>query len=176
MSEQQRMTSPTPDEAAETEQILAQLSQTPRRIHDLAQGHAQQRLQTRPDPEAWSANDILAHLRACADVWGKSIQVMIAQDHPTLRYVSPRTRMKKTNYASLDFQVSLQAFAEQRAELVKVLRSLNAAGWSRGATFTGTTRGRDATVLSYARRLAEHEREHCEQLATLLKSSASTSA
>jgi hypothetical protein len=166
----------TPPTAAEIEQILAQLILTPRRIRELAQGHVQQRLQARPDPQAWSANDILAHLRACADVWGKSIQVMIAQDHPTLRYVSPRTRMKKTNYTSLDFQASLQAFAEQRGELVKVLSSLNAAGWSRGATFTGTTRGREATVLSYARRLADHEREHCEQLATLLEPSASTSA
>jgi hypothetical protein len=113
-------------------------------------------------------NDILAHLRACADVWGKSILAMVAQDHPTLRYVSPRTRMKKTNYAALDFHASLQAFAQQRAELVKALSNLDAAGWLRGATFTGTTRGREATVLSYARRITDHEREHCEQLEAIL--------
>jgi hypothetical protein len=169
MSDQQPMTIPTPAEAAEIEQILAWLGQTPRHIAELVQERPSERLQARPDPDTWSANDILAHLRACADVWGKSILAMIAQDHPTLRYVSPRTWMKKTTYATLDFRASLQAFAEQRAELMKVLSHLDAAGWSRGATFTGTTRGREATVMNYARRIADHEREHCEQLEAMLE-------
>ncbi len=39
--------------------------------------------------EDWSAKDILAHLRTCADVWGKHIVIMMMQDHPTLRYISP---------------------------------------------------------------------------------------
>jgi hypothetical protein len=36
--------------------------------------------------------------------------------------------------------------------------------WSRGATFTATTLGREATVLDYAKRIADHEARHLGQL------------
>ncbi len=41
--------------------------------------------------------------------------------------------------------------------------------WLRGATFTGTTKGREQTVLSYAQRMVQHEIEHCEQIEKLLE-------
>src|SRR4051795_5263604 len=74
-------------------------------------------LHSRPSADAWSANEILAHLRACADVWGGSITAMIERDHPTLRYVSPRTWIRRTQYTDLPFDASLQAFAAQRVTL-----------------------------------------------------------
>jgi hypothetical protein len=146
---------------------LQRLAATPRRIASLSTGCSPAQLHFRPDDEAWSANDILAHLRACADVWGKGILAMIAQDHPTLRYVSPRTYIRKTNYPKLEFASSLQAFTQQRHELLKVLKPLSIQDWSRGATFTATTRGREQTVLRYAQRIAQHEQEHCEQIKAL---------
>jgi uncharacterized damage-inducible protein DinB len=127
------------------------------------------RFYAKADEESWSANDILAHLRACADVWGNSILRMVEQDHPTLRYVPPRTYIRKTNYLQHKFRPSLQAFTRQRADLLKSLKALDPADWSRGATFTATVRGREQTILSCAQRRAAHEREHCEQLANLLQ-------
>ena len=62
------------------------------------------RLQYRIDKKAWSVNDILAHLRSCADVWGGSIEAMLAQDKPTLPYRHPRQWIKKTNYPNLLFR------------------------------------------------------------------------
>ena len=146
-----------------------QLAATPRRIAKMSRSVENARLYTVTEEEDWSARDILAHLRACADVWGRSMVIMIQQDHPTLRYVSPRTWIRKTDYLEQEFQQALRAFSKQRAELLSVLTPLDAAGWARPATFTGTTRGRAQTVMSYARRLADHEREHLEQLAVLLK-------
>ena len=154
--------------SSEIDKLLKQLTETPGRIASLSQGVEGERLHFRGDA-AWSANDILAHLRACHDVWGKAILAMISKDHPTLRYVSPRTWIRKTDYPELEFGVSLEAFAGQRNELLKSLKALELVDWSRGATFTGTTRGREQTVLSYARRIAEHESEHCEQASALLK-------
>jgi hypothetical protein len=49
-----------------------------------------------------------------------------------------------------------------------VLRPLPISGWARGATFTGTTRGREQTVLSYAQRMAEHETIHLTEIEALL--------
>jgi hypothetical protein len=63
----------------------------------------------------------------------------------------------------------LEAFAVQRDDLVRTLRSLAVADWSRGATFTRTTRGREATILSYVRRIIEHEREHRDQIEAALR-------
>jgi hypothetical protein len=155
--------------SAEIEALLRLLAETPRRIAWVSQDFGDDRLQVRADENAWSANDSLAHLRACADVWGKSIAAMITQDHPTLRYVSPRTWLKKTGYLELGFRQSLQTFAQQRNDLIKLLEPLAVADWSRGATFTGTTRGREATILGYVRRMTQHENEHCEQIEALLK-------
>lgn len=154
---------------AEIEETLHLLAETPHRIAALSHGLADGCLQNKSGEESWSVNDILAHLRACADIWGKSIITMMQQDHPTLRYVSPRTWMKKTNYSERAFHESFAAFVKQREELLQVLQSLPGEAWARGATFTGTTRGREPTILSYAQRLARHESEHCEQIETLLK-------
>jgi hypothetical protein len=156
--------------ATETENLLKSLTDTPQRIVFASRDLENARSQFRPDANAWSANDILAHLRACADVWGKSILAMITQDHPTLRYISPLTWIRKTDYLELEFHQSLVAFTRQREELAKALEPLAIADWSRGATFTATTRGREQTVLSYVQRMTQHENEHCEQIEALLKS------
>ena len=149
---------------------VSALEATPRRIAVAADGVENARLHFRPDKKTWSANDLLAHLRACADVWGGSMMQMIVQDHPTLRYVSPRTWIKKTNYPTLEFHPSLLAFTVQRETLIQSLKALSIPDWSRGATFTGTTLGREETVFRYARRMALHELTHCEQIEALLNS------
>jgi hypothetical protein len=149
---------------AESDQILTLLSATPKQIARVARGHSDRQLHRKPAPDAWSARDIVAHLRACAEVWGGSIRKMLTQDHPTIRYVSPRGWIKKTDYLEQTFAASLREFAHQRADLLETLEALDTTGWSRRATFTGTTLGRDATVISYARRIAEHEVGHIDQL------------
>jgi hypothetical protein len=155
--------------ASQIADLLRLLADTPARLEALSRGVNDQRLHHPPNEGAWSANEILAHLRACADVWGGSIQSMIERDQPTLRYVSPRTWIRKTSYASQPFSESLQAYATQRRDLVRALGALEPADWARGATFTGTTRGREQTIQSYVRRIVAHEQEHCEHLQATLK-------
>lgn len=156
-------------DSAEIERTLKSLAATPLRLKVLSQGLDKTQLHYRSDEVPWSVNDIQAHLRACADVWGKSILAMISQEHPTLRYISPRIWMRKTNYPEQDFHASLEAFTRQRNELLEALNALKNNDWSRGATFTATTKGREQTILSYAKRIAEHENEHCIQIEGLLK-------
>jgi hypothetical protein len=143
---------------------LATLSDMPKQIARIARGCADRQLHRAPAPDAWSARDIVAHLRACAEVWGRSIERMITEEHPTIRYVSPRGWIKRTDYLEQSFHDSVREFSLARAGLIDTLSALNARGWARRATFTGTTSGRDATVLGYARRIAEHEVRHLDQL------------
>ena len=152
----------------EIDKILILLAETPQRLASMTGGLDNTRLQVGPDQDAWSVNEILGHLRACADVWGRSIEAMISQEHPTLRYVSPRTRMRKANYSAQEYHNSLAAFTEQREDLLQVLNALKIEDWSRGATFTGTARGREQTVFSYTQRLAGHEAQHLDQVEDVL--------
>ena len=115
----------------------AAADQARERLEVLTAGLAPAQLHTRPTPDEWSANEVLAHLRACADVWGDCIVAMLAHDAPTLRAVNPKTWIRKTDYLEQDFQPSFHAFATQRSELLAVLEPLAREGWSRAAMVSG---------------------------------------
>ena len=144
------------------------LKTTPSRIASASRGLTDQELNWKPGADSWSANQVLAHLRACADVWGGSIMKILKQDNPTFRYVSPRTWIRKTNYLDLDFKPSFLALRNQREDLRKILQALPQEDWLRRANVKAATKLRDETVLSYAQRLAGHEAGHCEQIDRVL--------
>ncbi len=157
-----------PNRSLSIAQVLALLAEAPPRLEALTGGLAPAQLLTAPNDDGWSANDVLAHLRACADVWGGCIAAMIAEERPTLRAVNPTTWIERTDYPALEFRPSLRAFAAQRADLLAVLAPLPLDGWSRAATVTGAGRPLERTVLSYARWLAEHERPHVKQVGRIV--------
>ena len=94
---------------------------------------------------------------------------MITQGHPTLRYVSPRTWIRKTGYPELEFRQSLQALSQRRDNFIKLLESLAVTNWSHGTEPTEPPKDHEQTVLSYVQRMTQHENEHCEQIEALLK-------
>src|SRR5689334_7031682 len=136
-----------PSGSPSIEQVLTMLAATPLRLAALTAGLGPAQLRTAPNPDEWSANEVLAHLRACADMWGNCIMAMIAQDRPTLRAINPRTWISKTDYLEQEFQPSLQAFATQRTDLLAVLEPLPREGWARAATVTGAGKVLERTVL-----------------------------
>ena len=146
------------------EQVLTLLAEAPPRIATLTSNLKPAQLHAAPSHGEWSANDMLAHLRSCADVWGSCIEMILDQDTPTIRAINPRTWIKKTDYPELKFQPSLRAFATQRAKLLAVLEPLAPEDWLRAATVTGGGKPRKQTVHNYARRLALHEQAHLKQI------------
>ena len=153
-----------PSKSLKPERILTQLAETPSRIAALTADLTSAQLHTKPDHDAWSANDVLAHLRACADVWGNCMVAIITEDRPTLRAINPLTWIKKTDYLELDFRASLDSFATQRADLLAVLEPLSQEGWSRSATVTGAGKVLERTMLFFGQWLAGHERQHVKQV------------
>lgn len=152
-------------ESLTTEQILTALAAAPPRIAALTAGLAPALLRSSPHHGEWSINDLLAHLRSCADVWGSCIEGILAQERPTLRVVSPRTWIRKTDYLDLEFQPSFQVFTLQRTDLLAGLNPLAPADWSRSATIIKDGNASERTVLFYAQSLALHEQGHIEQIA-----------
>ncbi len=161
-----------PKTSLSSEQILSLLSATPQRIAELTEGMAPGRLRVSPGDGQWSVVDVLAHLRSCADVWGEAIATILAEDHPTIRAIDPRTWEKETDYPKIEFGPSFQTFALQRAELLTRLGSLSPEGWMRSATVTGAGKPLERTVWSYAQRMARHERSHVKQIAKITRSRA----
>ena len=152
------------DKPLTIEQNLTMLATVPTHIANLTKDLLPVQLVTSPEPGEWSARDVLAHLRACSDMWGQYIVKILNEDHPTFKAVNPTTWIKSTNYLELKFQSSLKAFTVQRAELLSVLKPLPAEAWSRKATVTGAGKPRERTVGTYAQWLANHERSHFKQI------------
>ena len=150
------------------EQVLTALAETPPRLTALTGNLASVQLHRPPGPDEWSLNDILAHLRACADMWGGYIRTILAEDRPTIRAMNPTTWIKQTNYPELEFRPSLRAFAAQRADLLDVMRPLPPKAWSRSATVTGGGKPRQRTIMTYAQWLANHERSHLRHIQRLV--------
>jgi hypothetical protein len=146
------------------EEIVTLLTEGPSRIAALTAELEPALLHTRPTPDEWSANEVLAHLRSCADVWGGYIATIIAEDNPTIRAVSPRTWIKSTDYPEQAFHASLHAFTVQRSDLLAVLESLAPEAWSRTATVTGAGKPYVKSLHSYAQWMATHERPHLKQI------------
>jgi len=150
-----------------TDQMLTFLAEAPERLAALTAGLSPAELRARPAADEWSLNDILAHLRACSDMWGRAMAAILAEDHPTLRAVNPTHWIRQTNYPALAFRPSLRAYGRQRAALLVVLRPLTPPAWARSATVTGAGRPIERTVFTYAQWLTNHERSHLRHIQRL---------
>ena len=115
----------------------------------------------------WSANEVLWHVRACADVYGEQVARIIEEDQPRWRHVSPRARMKRTRYDELPFSESFAACRQQRIELVERLERLPTEAWQRFA-FVRTEKGESMLTLQQrVSGMAVHEAIHCDQFEAL---------
>lgn len=158
------------------EEVLTLLAETPTRIAAATRGLTEAQFHKSPIRGEWSVNEVLAHVRACADVRGEHIRTILAEDHPTFRAVNPRTYMKTTDYLDLEFRPSFRAFTKQRAGLLALLKQLSRRGWARAARVTGAGATLERTVLFYADWVAIHERPHVKQVEEIARIVASRTA
>lgn len=148
----------TPDHTLEL------LAAAPRRIAAATAGVPPALLKTPPAPGEWSVTQVLAHIRACVDVRGAALLRMLAEDHPTIRAMDPRSWMEQTDYPDLEFADSFAVFVREREALVALLGSLPPGGWERTGLVVGAGRPMEKTVHFYADWLAIHERPHLKQI------------
>ena len=149
----------------EIEKYLRLLEETPRSVAELTTGVDDRALEVKPAEKSWSVRDILAHLRACADVWSFSMYAMLAEDEPVLPDIDERKWAKAAGYGGVPFRESLQVFSLERKDLLRVLRGLPLESWEKPAVIFE----RKHTIFTQMRRMAKHEHEHCEQIERLLR-------
>ena len=161
-----RMPRPSPP----AEELLDLLRTQPEHLAAVTRDVPAAVLSTRPAEGEWSAVEVLAHLRACGDMWGGAIAVLLDEDHPTIRAVNPRTWIDETDYRELAFRPSCVAFVRQRRDLLRKLDALSSTGWQRSATVIGAGKPLDRSVHTYVDMLAIHERAHVKQVARIVGS------
>ena len=144
----------------DSSQILSTLADTPEWLGSglarLSDADAHQP----PGPGEWCLADIVAHLRAADAILAPRVYHVLVRDQPPLIGYDERAWAQIAAQAQLPLRIQLDVFAGQRAELVGVLRALDAAEWSRYGIHE--TRGR-LSVQDIVGDLAEHETEHHTQ-------------
>lgn len=148
---------------------VALLGEQPGQIAELTAGLNERQLRQPEKDGEWSCVEILGHLRACADIWEGIVARMLEEQHPTIRYVSPRTWILGTEYNTQTFADSFAAFTLQRKRLLKKLTALKPAQWQRGATVHTATLVRELNVHYYVHSLASHEKRHLAQFAKTVR-------
>jgi len=148
-----------------TQEVLSLLAETPQQLTSLVSEFDRTHIYSPSGQKSVTVSEILAHLRACSDVWTFSIYAMLTEENPIFPEINERKWAKVTAYARLPLALSLQAFSFQRQELLRVLRPLPLEGWQRGMLSTEN----EHTVFSRAQRMAVHEQSHLEQMAELVK-------
>jgi len=118
-----------------------------------------------PAPGEWSVVEVLAHLRASADVFGQTIYMCLMIDKGTVPYVHPNEWMAMQGYASVPFDENWQIFQLNRRQLLRKLNTLTPDQWERSCTIKTQVR----TVYGEMRRMALHEKGHYSQIEALYK-------
>lgn len=83
----------------EIEAHLATLQSTPAVLSRVSSDLDDVRLRQRPQPGQWSLIELLAHLSACAEIWGDDIREMLSCDIPTLTKPHPRGVMNEAAFS-----------------------------------------------------------------------------
>ncbi len=151
--------------AEQANDLLARLSNVPMTIAYLVMDWVDSDFNQRRSADAWSAAEILAHLRASDDILSHRVYALLVRDMPILPSYDERHWAEIAGYRRIDFRASLTLFTIRRAELVATLHSLPIEAWKRQGHHDELG---FISVYDVVKKLVEHEEEHCAQLETIV--------
>lgn len=144
--------------------IFETLSRTPALLAQVAARVPEALLRVRSGPFA-----LVEHLWHMADLeregFGERIRRLLAEDDPFLPDFDGEKAAREREYLKLDPAAALAAFADARAEHLRMLRSLAGEPWAR----SGRQEGVGVVALSeMPRRMLDHDFAHLNEIADLL--------
>lgn len=147
--------------------VLGALAETPSRLASAVAGVPAPVLAAPLTQGEWSGVEILAHLRACADLWGANALAMVEHRDAEIRTTDPDDWPERQRYERLTWSQSLGALARQRRGLVATLAGIGRDEWTRTIIVLTWGQQYPRNILFYAQRLAVHERSHARHLERL---------
>jgi len=141
---------------------LARLERTPADLARLLRGHGDTLLSRRPAVDAWSAKEVVCHLRDAEEHLSGWICSILAMDDPVLLETGTADRWAaERQYARQHAGAAWDAFGRRRDETLATLQGLDAAIWDRGGRHA--RRGR-VTVDALVALMAWHDENHLDQV------------
>ena len=122
-------------------------------------------LKRRPAPAKWSAHEHACHLAAVHPLFFDRLDLMLAQEHPTIRPYLPDQDDPDDALLHVDLDEALERFQRDRARLVARLRALSPADWDRTAEHGEYAR---YSVFVMFRHVAMHDHLHSYRIEELL--------
>jgi hypothetical protein len=136
----------------------------PGQIEELVRGLAGDALRWRPSPEEWSIVEVCCHLRDSLEIDGERIRLLLSEDDPLLRGYDQEALARERNYQDESMPRVLTALRAFSGGLAYLLENLGEEEWQR----TGRHEERGPmSIAQYAQLLADHAREHLEQIRAL---------
>ncbi len=151
------------------EDILARLARMPRDMAAVIAGSDDALLSRRPAPHAWSAKEIVCHVRDTEEPFLLFYQAMLEADEPRYNGGGDTERWpEERQYLRHDTAAALEAFRRRRAEALAFLRHLTPPQWERRGVHP--TRGA-LTLAEFSGLMAAHDADHLDQLRRALMGS-----
>ncbi len=148
------------------DRLVDVLGEYPARLHELISSADDDAL-TRAGPEgSWGVVEVLCHLRDWEWIFGKRIARMIEEDDPSFETIDDSLWPIDRDYHAQNPSTVLEDFAEIRSDLVDALESLRISQWEQTGHLPRQGR---VTVGWYAEHIANHDREHLQQIRRALR-------
>ncbi|HLG97023.1 MAG TPA: DinB family protein [Bryobacteraceae bacterium] len=150
---------------------LEVIGQTSRQLQSLVETIGSERVEQRPAPAKWSAQEIVCHLADCEIVFAFRLRQALADDH---HVIQPFDQEKwAAQYAAFDAAGALAVFAAVRNWNLSLIRSVVPGALSR--TLNHPERG-DMTYQVLIETMAGHDLNHIRQIEAIAGRSAQAHA
>jgi hypothetical protein len=147
------------------EPVIEALERAPRLVVPLVREVATEVLKRRPRPGKWSAHEHACHLAAVHSLFFERLDLMIQQDHPTIRPYQPDRDDADDALLKVDLDEALDRFERDRARLVGRLKALRPKDWDRTAEHGEYSH---YSVFIMFRHMAMHDLLHSYRIEELL--------
>ena len=142
-------------------QVIVELAETPVRLRAIVAGASPDALVRREGGGEWTAMESLRHVRDIVQVYGLRFKWMILQDDSFLADYDENQWVEASPDTTADLGRMLDETAAYRGETIRLLWSIDDAGWERSGRHEVLGR---VQLDAYVRHQLEHERQHLAQL------------
>ena len=149
----------------DTQAVIDSLERAPSIIIPMVREVPEQILKRRPAPKRWSAHEHACHLAHVHGLFFDRLDLMLREPEPVIEPYLPGDQDADDLLLRMDLADCLDRFQRDRNHLVKRLRQLSPAEWSRAATHGEY---RVYSVFIMFRHLALHDFLHAYRIEELL--------
>jgi hypothetical protein len=147
------------------EELLKTMRATPPVLRALVREVPIERLRQRPDPDGWSAAEVICHLADTEERALARVRRMLDEDHPVLPGYDQAALAVERGYGELDPHAEIERYARLRTEQLALLESLDDEGWQR--TGRHSEHG-PMSIETYVSHTTAEDVDHLAQIARAL--------